>query len=189
MNETIHVVSGLPRSGTSMMMRVLDAGGLPLLTDGVRAADDDNPQGYFEFEGVKRTAFDTRWLPDAKGKAVKVIAQLLADLPSGPRYKVIFMRRALEEILISQRKMLKRRGVPVGPSDDEMRRLLLAHQVQVEDWLSQRPDLPVLFVSYNRMMATPDAEVERINRFLGGTLSVPWMSAAIDTRLYRNRAR
>jgi hypothetical protein len=109
--ERIVVVSGLPRSGTSMMMKMLEAGGIPVLTDYEREADEDNPKGYFEFERVKNLKDgDDAWLPQAKGKVVKVIAALLTDLPSSYEYEVIFMRRAMPEILASQRQMLIRRG-------------------------------------------------------------------------------
>src|SRR5450432_3057856 len=105
---TITVVSGLPRSGTSLMMQMLAAGGMPLLTDQIRAPDQDNPRGYFEFERVKQIKRDQAWLGSAVGKAVKIIHLLLYDLPPNRNYRVIFMRRNIEEVLISQRKMLQR---------------------------------------------------------------------------------
>ena len=184
---TITVVSGLPRSGTSMMMRALEAGGLPVLADGLRQADEDNPHGYFELESVKRTVRDASWIAEARGKVVKVIARLLVDLPPGERFKIVFMRRDLDEVLRSQRKMLERRGEPEGPPDEEMRRLLLGHVLETEDWLRTRPEMETLYVSYNRMVAEPRPQAERINRFLGGTLDVDRMVAAVDASLYRQR--
>jgi hypothetical protein len=185
--ENITVVSGLPRSGTSMMMRALSAGGLPALADGQREADEDNPHGYFELESVKRTVRDGSWIAEARGKVVKVIARLLTDLPAGERFKIVFMRRDLDEVLRSQRKMLERRGEPPGPPDEEMRRLLLGHVLETEDWLRTRPEMETLYVSYNRMVADPRPQAERINRFLGGSLDVDRMVAAVDANLYRQR--
>jgi hypothetical protein len=183
----VTVVSGLPRSGTSMMMRVLEAGGLPVLADGLRQPDEDNPHGYFELESVKRTVRDPTWLGQAGGKVVKVIARLLVDLPAGQPYKIIFMRRDLDEVLRSQRKMLERRGEPSGPPDEEMRRLLLVHVLETEDFLRTRPEMETLYVSYNRTVADPRPQAERINRFLGGALDVDRMVGAVDAALYRQR--
>ncbi len=186
-SETITVVSGLPRSGTSMMMRAMQAGGLPVLADGLREADEDNPHGYFELELVKKTLHDGTWIAGARGKVVKVIARLLVDLPAGERYKIVFMRRDLDEVLRSQRKMLERRGEPPGPPDEEMRSLLLGHIFETEDWLRARPEMETLYVSYNRMVVEPRPQAERINRFFGGTLDVDEMVAAVDASLYRQR--
>src|SRR5262245_12295550 len=109
-SDAITIVSGLPRSGTSMMMSMLEAGGLGALTDGIRAADEDNPKGYYEFERVKKIKQDTAWLADAKGRVVKMISQLLLDLPAAYQYRIIFMRRNIDEILASQKQMMVRRG-------------------------------------------------------------------------------
>ena len=188
MDETITIVSGLPRSGTSMMMRALEAGGIPVLVDGLREADEDNPRGYYELEQVKKIAQDQSWLTEARGKAVKLIARLLTELPVGPKYKVLFMRRDLDEVLKSQKKMLERRGEPLGPDDGEMRRLLLGHVLETEDWLRSRKDVEVLFVSYNRMVAEPRPQAERIARFLGGRVAVDKMVETVDRALYRQRA-
>ena len=188
MDETITIVSGLPRSGTSMMMRALEAGGIPVLVDGLREADEDNPRGYYELEQVKKIAQDQSWLTEARGKAVKLIARLLTELPVGPKYKVLFMRRDLDEVLKSQKKMLERRGEPLGPDDGEMRRLLLGHVLETEDWLRSRKDIQVLFVSYNRMVAEPRPQAERIARFLGGRVAVDKMVETVDSALYRQRA-
>jgi hypothetical protein len=185
--DTVIVVSGLPRSGTSMMMRALQAGGIPVLADGQREADEDNPHGYFELESVKRTVRDPSWVAQARGKVVKVIARLLPDLPAGQPFKVVFMRRELDEVLRSQRKMLERRGEPEGPPDEEMRRLLLGHVIETEDWLRTRPEMETLFVSYNRMVQEPRPQAQRINHFLGDALDVDRMVSAVDASLYRQR--
>ena len=187
MTKPITVVSGLPRSGTSMMMRALEAGGLPVLADGLREPDEDNPHGYYELEQVKRTVKDPSWISEARGKVVKVIARLLVDLPAGERFKVVFMRRDLDEVLRSQRKMLERRGEPDGPPDEEMRRLLLGHVIETEDWLRTRPDMETLFVSYNRMVSEPRQQAERLNRFFDQQLDLERMVAAVDASLYRQR--
>lgn len=189
--KTITIVLGLPRSGTSMMMQMLEAGGMAVLTDGIRQTDADNPRGYYEFERVKQLPKgDHAWLAEAQGKAVKVIAALLEHLPSGYAYRVIFMHRRMEEILASQRKMLVRRGEDADKvSDEEMARLFEKHLLRVRAWLATRPDMAVLDVEYNRLLADPRPYVEQVNRFLGGELDVDSMMEVVDPGLYRNRAR
>jgi hypothetical protein len=188
--NTIVVVSGLPRSGTSMMMKMLEAGGIPPLTDEIREADRDNPRGYYEFERVKQMdKGDLAWLPKARGKAVKVIAALLKHLPAEYQYQVIFMQRDLVETLRSQQKMLDRRGQPGDTvPDEEMAQLFAKHLDQVTRWLRDQPNFHVLFVSYNEVMAAPQEQAERINRFLGGRLALEPMVDVIDPQLYRQRA-
>jgi hypothetical protein len=188
-SRTITIVSGLPRSGTSLMMKMLAAGGLPVLTDGIRQADEDNPEGYYEFERVKALPKgDHAWLAEAQGKAVKVIAALLEYLPPGYTYRVIFMHRRMEEILASQRKMLQRRGEDADRvSDEEMARLFQKHLQRVRAWLATQPNVAVLDVDYNRLLADPWPYAEQINRFLGGGLDVARMVQAVNLNLYRNR--
>jgi hypothetical protein len=188
-DDIITIVSGLPRSGTSMMMRMLEAGGLRPLTDEIRSADNDNPQGYYEFERVKQLdKGDITWLPQAKGKAVKIISALLRHLPPEYDYRVIFMRRSTEEILASQTKMLQRRGEPVGRvSDEELAILYEKHLKQIYDWLETQTNVSVLDVNYNRLVSHPDEELTAVNRFLGGHLDVERMTGVVDARLYRNR--
>ncbi|HYH50718.1 MAG TPA: sulfotransferase family protein, partial [Acidimicrobiia bacterium] len=118
-DDEIGIVSGLPRCGTSMMMAMLAAGGLPLLVDNVREADEDNPRGYYEFEAVKHMKEDTSWLADAGGKVVKMVSALLTDLPGGHPYRVVFMERNMAEILASQRTMLSRQGHTVDPAGED----------------------------------------------------------------------
>ena len=123
--QFITVVSGLPRSGTSMMMKMLEAGGILPIIDNIRTADEDNPKGYYEFERVKAIdKGDTEWVADAQGKSVKVISALLKHLPSDHQYRVIFIRRHMDEILASQRKMLLRRGEDPDKMDDAEMALL-----------------------------------------------------------------
>jgi hypothetical protein len=187
--RTIAIVSGLPRSGTSMMMKMLEAGGLEVLTDDIRKADRDNPQGYYEFERVKQLDHDRAWLEDARGRVVKVISQLLPKLPGGCTYKVVFMHRAMDEILASQRRMLARRGEPTDEiSDEQMAALFRKHLERVEGWLDQQPNFDVLHVSYNQVLTSPQEEARRINTFFGQELDVRAMTDVVDPSLYRQRA-
>ncbi|MBO7435268.1 sulfotransferase domain-containing protein [bacterium] len=185
----ITVVSGLPRSGTSMMMKMLEAGGIPPLQDNIRTADEDNPKGYYEFERVKKLPKDTAWLPEAKGKAVKIIALLLTKLPlKGYRYKVLFMRRDIEEILASQKRMLVRRGEATDKvSDEEMITTYHRHLSEVLSFLDANPCFTVFFVNYNDLMRDPADWIPRINVFVGGKLDEEAMKAVVDPNLYRNR--
>ncbi len=188
--NTVVVVSGLPRSGTSMMMKMLEAGGLPLLTDNIRTPDEDNPRGYYEFERVKQLPKgDVAWVAEAVGRAVKVISALLEHLPATYHYKVIFMNRNLQEVLASQRKMLERRGEdPNRFDEEEMARLFTKHLRQVKRWLSTQPHMDVLEVDYNRMLREPEPYVREVNRFLGGWMDERAMVEVVDPTLYRNRA-
>ncbi len=185
----IIIVSGLPRSGTSMMMKMLEAGGIPLLTDQIRQADEDNPKGYYEFERAKKLPDgDTAWLPEAQGKAVKIIAALLMELPSDYSYRVLFMRREIREVLASQSKMLERRGEEKSVDDDTMAVLFQKHLQQVEAWMQSQPNLQYLDVDYNAMVRDPWPQIKAINRFLGGELDEEAMATVIDPQLYRQRA-
>jgi hypothetical protein len=187
----ITVVSGLPRSGTSMMMSMLQAGGMAILSDGERTADEDNPKGYFEFERIKQLKEDQGWLPDARGKVVKGISELLKYLPTGGeyRYKIIFMRRNIDEILASQTKMLIRRGThDPSVSDDEIRRMFLVHLDRINDFLRIHDCFDVLYVNYNLMLKEPADRIAQVNAFLGGELDTAAMSRVIDQSLYRNRS-
>ncbi len=134
----ITIVTGLPRSGTSLMMKMLEVGGIPPLTDRARVADEDNPKGYYEFERVKKLPQDTSWLPEAEGKAVKMVSMLLYDLPKDRAYKIIFMRRQMEEILASQKKMLLRRNKDMIVNDAEMRELFTGHLKNITGWHSNQ---------------------------------------------------
>jgi broad-specificity NMP kinase len=186
--RTIVIVSGLPRSGTSMMMKMLEAGGLEVLTDRLREADEDNPKGYYEFERVKQLEHDKSWLPKAEGKVVKIISQLLHHLPSDYAYKVVFMRRRMEEILASQERMLVRRGEEGGKiSDDKLAALFRQHLERVQGWLDAQPNFDVTYVSYNQVLENPRDEAERIDAFLDEPLDVERMATVVDPSLYRQR--
>ncbi len=186
----IIIVSGLPRSGTSLMMKMLQAGGMPLLVDHLRTADEDNPQGYYEYEPVKQLdKGQAHWLPEAQGKAVKVISALLPHLPLNYHYRVIFMQRHLAETLASQHKMLQNRGEVANLLDDEQQltELFQQHLQEIHQWLAQQPNFQQLNVDYNELLAHPQPAVRAINRFLSSQLDEQQMIGAIDPSLYRNR--
>ncbi|MBX7209816.1 MAG: sulfotransferase domain-containing protein [Verrucomicrobiaceae bacterium] len=187
--DFVTVVSGLPRSGTSLMMQMITAGGIEAVQDGQRAADADNPKGYLEFEAVKKLKEDASWVPGAVGKVVKVISMLLFDLPATQKYRVIFMTRHMDEILASQKEMLKRRGTldDKGPSDDDMRKFFQNHLNKVRNWLSLQANIQVLFVDYNAIMSGDDKGIRDVGEFLGSAVNVDAMKKAIDASLYRNR--
>ncbi len=185
----IVVVSGLPRSGTSMMMKMLEAGGLRIVSDGQRAADPDNPNGYYEVEAVKRLAAgETGWLKQAIGGCVKVISALLEYLPEEYRYKVIFMERRLAEVLASQQKMLSNRQEKASAGDAEMEAEFKKHLAAVKFWLARQPNIQVLYLDYNMLIQAPGAACEKVAEFLEVPLDVEKMQAVPDGRLYRNRA-
>jgi hypothetical protein len=186
--KTITIVSGLPRSGTSMTMKMLEAGGISPLTDHIRTPDDDNPKGYYEYERVKKLKEgDTAWLPDASGKAVKIIAALLMHLPSDYEYRVLFMRRNLDEILASQSKMLRNRGEESNVDDATMATLFTKHLQQVRAWMNSQPNLVYLDLDYNAMVNDPAKYARHINQFLDGRLDEESMVAVVDPSLYRQR--
>ena len=185
----ITVVSGLPRSGTSMMMKMLEAGGIPPVTDNLRTADEDNPKGYYEFERVKQlTKGDIEWLADAPGKVVKVIAALLPYLPATYRYRVVFMQREMTEVLASQRQMLIRRGEDPNKIPDEIiAKLFEKHLRQVNEWVAQQSNVERLDVNYNEMLKNPAPFIAQINAFLGGNLDTAQMAQVVDPSLHRQR--
>jgi hypothetical protein len=188
----IIVVSGLPRSGTSMAMRMLEAGGMALVADGLRTPDDDNPRGYFEFEPVKRlhTDADLAWLASAGGKAVKIVSFLLTWLPETYDYRVVFMHRDLHEVVSSQQAMLVKRGEPdagSGKSAAETLKIYEEHLAQVERFLARRACFTTLGVDYAAVLANPDDEAARMGHFLGGRLDVAAMAAAVEPTLRRQR--
>jgi hypothetical protein len=184
------LVSGLPRSGTSMAMKMLEAGGLPVVVDGVRGADEDNPKGYFEDERIKALgeSRDKRWMRRARGHALKVISYLLKDLPTDNNYRVIFLRRDLREVLASQAKMLERRNEANDAADEQMLEIYESHLWRVDYLFRHAAHLERLEVQYTDVIAQPRREAERIAAFLGRPLDVERMVDAVDPQLYRNRA-
>jgi hypothetical protein len=190
LGDPIFVVSGLPRSGTSMMMRMLEAGGVEIVSDHVRTADEDNPKGYFELERVKDLDKDPdkSWLRECRGKVVKIISFLLRDLPDDNFYKIVFLRRNLEEIMASQNKMLVRRGEPTDESRDaEMMERYTFHLRKTEVQLEYRSNVRVLDVPYREVLDSPREQARRVRAFLGLKLDEEAMAAAVDPSLYRNR--
>lgn len=184
----IIVVSGLPRSGTSLMMNMLQAGGVDLLTDDLRGPDLDNPLGYFEFDRVRSLAKDSAWIETARGKAIKVISPLIQHLPAKFRYQIVFMRRDLDEVIASQARMLEHRGMFHDPAgDDALRAEFVAHLSQIESLLRGSPFFQVHDVSYSALVRSSALEVDRLSLFLGRDLNVAAMSACVDPALYRNR--
>src|SRR4051812_48110637 len=161
MTPEILIVSGLPRSGTSVMMQVLDAGGVPVVTDSQRTADVDNPRGYYEFEKVKQIDRDAAWLPDVRGKAVKMVSQLLPKLPPTERYRVVFMERDFAEMLDSQERMLERLGRAAAPRE-QIIPAYEKHLAGVHDWLSRQANVAVLRVRYRSLVERPAEEIARL---------------------------
>ena len=187
--DYIIVVSGLPRSGTSMMMKMLEAGGQPILTDNLREADDNNPNGYYEFERVKQLSDgDFDWISEAGGKVVKIVTGLIMNLPSDHKYKVIFMQRAMKEVLASQKKMLGRLGQQDDKvEDDKMKKIYQEHLKQVNLWISKQSNIEVLYVNYNTMLGNPIESLQKVDEFLGGEMDVDAMAAVVNKDLYRER--
>jgi hypothetical protein len=185
--QAIVVVSGLPRSGTSMMMAMLEAGGLKLLVDHARKADRDNPNGYFEFDPVKKIAKEQTWLPAARGRAVKIVSLLLPELPANFFFKIIFMRRALPEVLASQRRMLERRGESASHDDEKIRQLYEKHLLDIGEWMAAQPHIEVLYVDYADTLSNPVETARRVNAFLNHAANLEVMVASVDPSLYRQR--
>jgi hypothetical protein len=171
-----------------MMMKILEAGGMQVLTDNIRTADADNPKGYYEFERVKQIEHDKAWLEDAKGKVVKMIAALLKHLPGEYDYKIVFMRRNIREVLASQRQMLIRRGESANTiADDRMAELFGKHLERIEDWITAQPNIECCYVEYADALEHPLEEAERLKQFLGDGLDVEAMASVVEPALYRQR--
>jgi tetratricopeptide (TPR) repeat protein len=186
-NEVITIVSGLPRSGTSVMMQMLAAAGLTAQADGQREADSDNPHGYYEDERVKQLARDASWISEAKGKVVKVIAQLLPHLPAGLDYRVVFMERNLDEVLASQKTMIERLGREGTRVNDGKLRRTFERQVREMKVHLHTRRVPVLYVGYGEVMESPAETAARVSEFLGGGHDLEAMAAAVDPKLGRHR--
>jgi hypothetical protein len=187
-NKKVVIVSGLPRSGTSMMMKMLVEGGLSAVMDSLREADEDNPNGYFEIEDVKALKDgQNRWIYDAPGKVVKVISYLLEFLPKDLDFDVIFMDREIHEVLASQKKMLARRNETSLISDEDMEKQYRDHLKAVKYWLPRQPNVRVMYVKYDQMVKSPQTLVPSILEFLNLPLNAEAMAAVPNPSLYRNR--
>ncbi len=188
MRDFVTIVSGLPRSGTSMAMQMIVAGGIAPMTDGLRAADADNPRGYFEFERVKQLKTDKAWLDEARGKVVKVIHMLVTELPDDRPYRVVFLDRDLREVVKSQSTMLARNAKAGGAIAPE--RLMAVYEAQLKQvhaWLAARPNFAVLRVGHADLIRDARGQARAISEFLGGGLDESAMAAAVDPSLHRNR--
>jgi tetratricopeptide (TPR) repeat protein len=191
LEECLIVVTGLPRSGTSMLMQMLAADGLSVLSDGLREPDEDNPRGYLEFEPVRNLVKDSKWLFEARGKAVKIVAPLLAGLPPDLACRVILSERDLEEVLDSQERMLVHRNHPLAATPSRRRMLkdeYLRTLARVKAMLARRSSTHVLVIEHSKAISNPLLTAEKVNKFLGGGLDAAKMAAAIDPTLHRNRA-
>lgn len=182
---TITVVTGLPRSGTSMAMQMLAAGGVPPFTDAARPADESNPRGYLEHDRVRALARDASWLADADGHALKVVVPLLPHLPPGPAYRVVWVERPLEEVLASQARMLDRLGHAAGDAD-ALRALFARQTRDAERWAAETPRVRTLRLAYHDAVRDPAAAARAVAAFLD--LDAAAMAAAIDPALHRERA-
>jgi hypothetical protein len=188
--QPVIVVSGLPRSGTSMMMSMLEAGGIEVWLDGIRTADDQNPKGYYELERVKELdkGLDKSWVREGRGRAVKVISSLLEHLPRTNNYRVLFMSRDIREVLESQSKMLEQRGqVDDAVSDAALQTFYETHLRKVKYFLANEPGFSALHVTYSDVLADAEAISQRISAFVGMNLNVANMTGVVDRQLYRNR--
>ena len=189
MKKEITIVSGLPRSGTSMMMKILEAGGISVLADQIRSADIDNPNGYYEFELVKSTDENSSWLNQGEGRVVKMIYKLLYDLPQNRHYRVVFMQRALKEVIASQNAMLKRRGeVCADPSQTHTLVGTFAAEIAAcKKWLRESDNFSVVYMNYNKMLDQPAEQIALLNDFFYNKLDGNEMLKVVDPKLYRQR--
>lgn len=183
----ITVVSGLPRSGTSLVMQMLQAGGHPILSDDCRRADADNPRGYLEYSKVRTLERDASWLAEAEGRAVKIVSPLLSRLPSGFDYRVIFVRRNLREVIQSQEQMLKRRNQPSGPDSATMIQHFERHLMSIDEWFTKCPNIRVLDCQHATLMTDPASVAHAMPQFLGRALDITQMIGIVDPALYRQR--
>ncbi len=189
--EAVVIVSGLPRSGTSMLMRMLEAGGMAIMTDELREADVDNPKGYFEYERVKdlEKETDKSYVREGRGKVLKVISFLIKDLPDDNDYRVVFMRRDLSEVLASQNKMIDRLGTEDTSAQDEaMKEAYRNDIVRTRLMCKKRPNFELIEVHYKETVEKPAATASKLNAFLTGRLDETAMREAVDASLYRNRS-
>jgi hypothetical protein len=186
----ITIVSGLPRSGTSLMMQMLVAGGMPALSDGERRADTDNPRGYLEWERIKQLPDDPGCIAEGEGKVVKVISRLLLSLPAGHEYRIIFMQRPLPEVLASQDQMLRRRGnYKEGADPAAISAAFEKHLREVYAWLDGKSYVKAIRVQYHEVLSKPKDIARQLVQFLEIPLDVEAMIQQVDASLYRNRAR
>jgi len=187
-SKIVTIVAGLPRSGTSMMMQMLASAGVPAYTDDLRAADEDNPRGYFEHKNATLLHTDARWVPHARGKVVKIVGHLLPHLPPGEQYRIVFMHRNLKDVVASQGAMLKRlerKGARLGA--DRLTQVYTSQLVRIEQWLKRAPGVDVLGVSYEKAVSDPEKTASQLAAFLGEPFDASRAAASVDPRLRRQR--
>jgi len=184
----ITIVTGLPRTGTSMAMQMLDAGGMEILSDANRVADEDNPKGYYELVAVKKMATSNKFMEQAEGKVVKVVAQLLPYLPKDLNYRVVFMDRPLEEVLASQHTMLGRHDQTGAEIDDDRLKSVFQRQLQACVEILRRNRIPTQRAVYSDFVSNPQKAAERLQKFLKKDLDIDKMVQTVDLSLYRQRA-
>ena len=186
--EPIFIVSGLPRCGTSMMMQMLEAGGMQVITDHIREADEDNPRGYYEFEKVKKIKEDYSWLDDCHGKVFKMVSALLYYLPNVKECKIVFMKRKMDEMLTSQNTMLHRQGRrDAVVSDAEMAKKLDKHLLRLETWLAKQRNLNVIYINYNSVIENALKNAKTVAQFLNLPMDIDKMVKAVESSLYRQK--
>ncbi|MBN2301548.1 MAG: sulfotransferase [Lentisphaerae bacterium] len=185
--SAVTVVSGLPRSGTSLMMQILKAAGCSIFSDNTRTADTDNPKGYYESEKAKRLISDSSWIAETRGHVLKVISLLLYYLPSSENYRIIFMTRNMTEILVSQKEMLHRRGEVTTVTDDAMKLHYEKHLQKMREWLTSQRNMSVMYCDYNRLVVEPRETLEKVVAFLGNNMNFDDMLKVVDPALYRQR--
>ncbi len=183
----ITIVSGLPRSGTSMMMQMLKAGGLEILTDNVREPNEDNPRGYYEYEPAKRLSKNNSWLGVAEEKALKIVSPLLYELPPEHKYGIIFMQRPLDQILASQAQMLDRSGKTRAMQDGAMKQHFLQHLARLHAWLAKQGNMQVLLCPYLSILESPTKWAEKIQQFLDIDLDIQSMASQTAPSLHRQK--
>jgi hypothetical protein len=184
----VSIVSGVPRSGTALTMRMLEAGGLPVLYDNKREADIDNPLGYYDYEAIKTLSSDSSWIALLKGVGVKIGCPLVYHLPSRIEYRVLLMHRNINEVLASQNAMLERSGKPVPNNEETLARTFRIDLAKFASWVRDQPNFRLLNVDYKELVAEPEPIVAEIDHFLGGGLDIDAMASTVDASLYRNRA-
>jgi hypothetical protein len=186
-SNSLIVVTGFPRAGTSLVMSMLKAGGLPVLSDCVRQPDEDNPRGYFEYAPVSRLATESGWLLNIRGQAVKIVIPLVRHLNLTSRVRVIWIRRSLDEVLASQAAMLSRRGLDNRGSSPLLRGAMQKQAEATEEWLAAKPTVPILRLEHGDLISNPACAAATLNDFLGSGLSVSEMVACVDPSLHRQR--
>lgn len=188
-DNKITIVSGLPRSGTSLLMQIMEAGGYAIMKDELRRADMDNPKGYYEFEKTKALKKDASWIPECRGKVIKIVSPLLRYLPLTENYDMIFIKRDLDEVLVSQKKMMARRkSDDSGISDEKMKQYFEDHLGIIENWLEQRQNINTLFLQFDNLIQMPELTVKKMVDFLHikSGANIKKMAACVDKKLYRN---